>query len=383
MSVNRRRGIATGLVTAMVLLLASMPAAATATPRWSILQTPRPKHTATSSLAAVSCISIGDCTAVGNRDYLTLAERWDGSAWSVEATADPPGADEAVLFGVACTSAIDCDAVGYFEKPSIKGSRTLAEHWNGAAWSVEPTPQLDDSLLSGIACVGANDCAAVGYFADRRGRDRALAEHWDGVAWSIVPMPNPPHAGYVYIRGVSCLAAADCTAVGAASGVARTRSVIEHWDGAMWSIVPSPNPPDATHAVLLSSDCTSAVDCWAVGQAETDARLWSLVEHWDGTSWSIASSVPPIKRSSGLVSIVCTSQNACMAVGNFENKKGLTRNLAERWDGRRWEMQRPPAPLGAFASGLESVACVSDAACIAVGSATDHKELTLAERYAA
>ena len=366
-----------------ILVLGSAPAATAATPTWSILQTPRPRHTSTSSLEAVACVSMTDCMAVGNRNYLPLAEHWDGSSWSIEATPAPPDADEAVLFGVACTSSTRCVAVGYFESPSFSGSRTLAERWDGATWTVEPTQKLNDSLLTGTACVRANDCTAVGYFTNRTGRYRALAEHWDGVAWSVVPMPNPPHAEDVAMAGVSCRSATDCTAVGAGSGARRTLPIVEHWDGMTWSVVPSPNPPHAKHSGLEDSDCISGDDCWAVGWVERHGRMSSLVEHWDGISWSIGPAVPPIDGENRLLSIVCTSHTSCMAVGQFDNSKGRTRNLAERWDGSRWEMQRPPPPIRAWSSLLRSVDCISDEACIAVGTATHRKDLSLAERYSA
>jgi hypothetical protein len=41
-----------------------------------------------------------------------------------------------------------------------------------------------------------------------------LAEHWDGATWAIEPTPNPTGAVGSYLTGVSCTASTTCTAVG-------------------------------------------------------------------------------------------------------------------------------------------------------------------------
>src|SRR5690348_5630714 len=56
---------------------------------------------------------------------------------------------------------------------------------------------------------------------------------------------------------------------------------------AAWNIVPSPNVGTTSH--LNSVSVISATDVWAVGYSSTG----TLIEHWDGTSWSIVSSPNP------------------------------------------------------------------------------------------
>jgi hypothetical protein len=54
--------------------------------------------------------------------------------------------------------------------------------------------------------------------------------------------------------------------------------LIEHWDGTSFSVVSSPDPfPNGTTS-LQGIAAISANDIWAVGFA---------AEHWDRTSWSI------------------------------------------------------------------------------------------------
>jgi hypothetical protein len=83
----------------------------------------------------VACRSTSACTAVGfyynSSDVaVTLAETWNGTAWTVQSTPNPKGAIESFLYGVTCRSTSACTAVGSY----LSGSDvevTLAEAWNG------------------------------------------------------------------------------------------------------------------------------------------------------------------------------------------------------------------------------------------------------------
>jgi hypothetical protein len=72
---------------------------------------------------------------------------------------------------------------------------TLAEHWNGRAWTVEQTPDVatgSDSTLSGVRCPAKNTCVAVGsYFDTSRDAYQTLAEVWNGKHWTIEYPANP------------------------------------------------------------------------------------------------------------------------------------------------------------------------------------------------
>lgn len=88
-------------------------------------------------------------------------------------------------------------------------------------------------------------------------------------------------------------------------------TLIEHWDGTRWSIIPSPNPPPsaghATSAGLTSVGASSTSDVWAVGSWNVGCPsggcsggvVHTLTERWDGTSWAIVPSpdTPGIVRT--------------------------------------------------------------------------------------
>src|SRR6185436_18108734 len=119
----------------------------------------------------------------------TLVERWNGTAWSVVPSPNP-GTSSNELYGVAAVSANDVWAVGRYYNGTAY--RTLVEHWDGTAWSVVDSLNLGtyDNELYDVAVVSANDVWVVGaYLVSRNGYYPAqtLVEHWDGSAWSVVP----------------------------------------------------------------------------------------------------------------------------------------------------------------------------------------------------
>src|SRR5207249_1898526 len=62
----------------------------------------------------------------------------------------------------------------------------------------------------------------------------------------------------------------------------------EHWNGATWTVVPSPNPPDVYYTRLIGVSAGAADDVWAVGfHVDEDDTYNALAEHWDGAAWAI------------------------------------------------------------------------------------------------
>ena len=86
--------------------------------------------------------------------------------------------------------------------------------------------------------------------------------------WSIVASPNRSGQAGNVVNGVSCVSADWCVAVGAyTNGIRGQRSLVEWWNGSSWSIVPSPNAPNGGYATVLQGvSCVSANSCAAVGK---------------------------------------------------------------------------------------------------------------------
>ena len=360
---------------------------------WSIETTPNPSGVDTSALDGVSCTSTGPCSAVGG--YVdssgaqeSLAEEWNGTAWSLEATPNPSGAEESVLAAVACTSNGTCTAVGGFIDSSGP-ELTLAEGWNGSSWSVQTTPDpsgSEGSALDGVACNSAGGCTAAGTSIDSLYVEEvSLVEAWNATSWSIQASANSKGAAAdADLLGVACTSASACTAVGL-SAFDADAILAEAWNGTSWSIQPTPSPSGSKSAALEGVACTAANACTAVGFYEDSSGVYmTLAEAWNGTSWSVQTTpVPSGAENSNLTGVACTSTNACTAVGNYNDSSGTEDTLAEAWNGTSWSVETTPAPSGAEGSNLTGVACTSTNACTAVGNYNDSSgtEDTLAEAW--
>src|SRR5262249_19043605 len=99
-----------------------------------------------------------------------------------------------------------------------------------------------------------------------------------------------------------------------------------HFDGTSWSIVPTPrvNPPEPldTHSELDGIAAISANNLYAVGSALGE----TLIEHWDGTSWSVISSPNP-GQFNFLFAVTALSTGTAVAVGTRTDFAGHTFGL--------------------------------------------------------
>ena len=334
---------------------ASPVAAATST--WAIQPTPNPLIPQ-GLLNAVSCISPSACIAVGvRRDIagaeVTLAESWNGTAWSVQRTPNPPGGLSSALTGVSCTSATFCIAVG--QATGGTSSPPLAEVWNGTAWSIQQTPSVTDAQFSGVSCTSASACTLVGqYYNGTSGQ--ALAERWNGTSWSVQATAPGLSAGY--FTAVSCASATACTAVGNRDF---STPLAEAWNGTAWSV--QRTPVLRFGGQLSGVSCTSASACTAVGH---DGNSNPVAERWNGSAWSIQATPSVRGLPTVFESVSCTSPSACTATGHYL-PSAITAPAAEQWNGTTWSVQQVPDPQPRLPSDLLGVSCTVASACTAAG----------------
>ena len=113
-----------------------------------------------------------------------------------------------------------------------------------------------------------------------------------------------------------------------------TTTLTEHWNGTSWSVVKSPNPAKYQD-ILYGVTEVSANDVWAVGDmaANRTSLDYTLIEHWNGTSWSVVKS-PQI--AGGLFAIAEVSANNIWAVGDYTSGSNSGYVLIEQWNGKQW-----------------------------------------------
>src|SRR5579862_7982306 len=154
--------------------------------------------------------------------------------------------------------------------PSAIGSAALAAPLaspRACAWRVVPSPSRGVSAsLSAVSATSARDAWAVGSY-DTGSGFRTLIEHWNGSTWRVVPSVDPAVGRHETstLGGVVAISASNAWAVGFyEKSTTSFRTLIEHWNGSKWSVVPSPNA-DPGENVLAAVAAVSSTDIWAVG----------------------------------------------------------------------------------------------------------------------
>ena len=352
-------------VVCLLFLIASLAIGAAAQNSiFAVQKTPSPNPQGT-SLNAVAAISTTDARSVGYRndnnlnDSRTLIQHWDGKKWKTVASPNPGSTKDCKNFNtgnflnaVAAVASDDVWAVGFsFSCTSLL--KPMALHWNGAKWKAVSTPGLntnDNAVLNGILAFTSDNVYAVGYQPAKNGAVETLIEHWDGSSWTVVPSPNANNTGNV-LFSISATSPNDIWAVGdqVAPGI-EVRTLALHFDGTTWSVVPTPNPVGGSNLdlnVLTSLVTVAPNDVTAVGFTLANFTELTMAQHWDGTSWTVVST-PNQSATAGsfntLRGVTAVNAHDLYAVGFFADSAtaGQQLTLILHFDGTTWTIVDSP-----------------------------------------
>jgi hypothetical protein len=257
------------------------------------------------SLGAVSCPSAGNCAAVGSYESsaglrgLIVAET--GGSWRrgvkptlpSNAGTHPAGA----LSSVSCVSAGNCTAVGsYFDNTSLTEGLLLTETagaWGTGVEAILPANAQKSSsaafaglsYLSSVSCASAGNCSAVGTYADTSNTTQGLllnetGSHWAAGIEAALPANarHTPNGTVANLNSISCPSAGNCDAVGNYvdnSGAAVLRGLLVNETAGSWATGVEANLPSnaaGTHYAYLNSvSCAGVGNCNAGGTYKDSA----------------------------------------------------------------------------------------------------------------
>jgi hypothetical protein len=377
---------------AAAVALAASPAVAA--PVWTI--TPgAPTLPADARLNAVSARTAQDAWVVGifrgsqdDNGGVMLAEHWNGSVWTQTPTPNVQFSDENLL-AVSAASASDVWAVGSINPIGAASRNPLTAHFDGATWTIVPNPATtggSKSILDGVVNLGGGNVWAVG----RSRTAHALIEHLTPNGWTVVPSPDPvlkSGSGFASatLTGISALAPNDIWAVGTYSTVTGTVldsfTLVEHYNGSSWSVVPSPNPAprhplNGARQTLNAVKMVSPTDGWAVGNTFDTASgsfqaNGGLILHWNGRTWTVDTTA--VIASMNVISgISGPSSSDIWAVGERIDTSGpvpLDRAMTLHRTASGWTAVSTPTGTGD--SLLNGVSALSIGEAWAVGSTSD------------
>lgn len=190
------------------------------------------------------------------------------------------------------------------------------------------------ATLQSVAAVSKSDAWAVG----------SLIEHWNGRTWSVVPGARTRKCA-AYLYGVAARSATSAWAVGYCGTIRSQRPIIERWNGHHWSVQPSPGVPASAQSDLASVTATSGSNAWTVGTYTRKDRTIPLIERWNGHTWRIQASPDPSPRGAELAGVTALSSRSAWAVGavlGTSEPQPLT--FIEYWNGHGWHVQPSVSP---------------------------------------
>jgi hypothetical protein len=274
------------------------------------------------------------------------------STWSVVGSPDTSTQDH--LDAVTCVGADDCWAVGDAIVDDVV--ETLIEQNTGSGWGVvySPSPDGTANYLNGVACASATECWAVGDDYS----DSTIIEAYNGTVWSLVTgvLPNLGNANW--LTGVTCVNSSDCWTSGYdyvdSTGI--DTAFVDQYGSGSWGSGTSTNTENTQ---FNSIACSGASECWAVGAiGDLESAPTILISSYNGSIWQ---NVSGLTTSAELYGVTCASASECWAVGQTYSFQTLILEYA----GTTWATVGAPS-LGSE-SGLNNVSCITAADCWAVG----------------
>jgi len=373
---------------------------------------------------------------VGTGSRVEWADRPGGAL--LRAAVRAAGAAALVLASLS-TLAPSAQAAGSRSYAPAPASAALGPHWQLAVTT--PASPVDGQAplpfkdiygagpaatafadLAAVSCANVFFCAAVGQYQDAAGATSGLLDVlWDG-RWRAYAAPEPeldpagggpgipgfPETEYSGLDAVSCPAVGTCIAVGSyRDSQTEGWGLIETFSDGTWHPLAAPEPAtnpageppgreDQTYTGLYSISCTSGTSCVAVGMYSDVLNFrYGLIDTLSGGKWTaLAAPEPPLdglgagrgtddnaEQAAELAAVTCLSPSYCVAVGRYQDAKGVSWALADEFTGRGWAPEAPAepdaaqtvtkSPVAVTSSGygfLSSVSCAAPGQCAAVGA---------------
>jgi hypothetical protein len=348
------------------------------------------------TLQSISCGSPGNCSAVGT--YATVASNTQAlvvsqtsGTWGLGTTPPlPSGGFYATLNSVSCVSAGNCSAVGTYTDSGgdINGLLLLTE--TSGTWGTPPNQTTSQSVVNFVvSCTAPGTCGAVG-----AGYGQALAVHETAGTWSTASALSVPPNNTDFIYSISCGSAGNCVAVGNVDLTSGSNlPMIFTETSGTWSSGTNPTLPangGVASATLDQDDrfysvsCPSAGNCGAVGSYIDNSSYYEglMVTQSSGT-WATgveaqAPSGPPFGLTLNAVS--CPADGSCVG-GGFAGPPDYSAGVATLaiQSGNTWSFMKATLPSNSDTipnATINAISCPTVGNCTAVGSYVDNTDTT-------
>lgn len=322
-------------------------------------------------LSGVACLA--SVTVAADAASATAGQTAAGCdpSWHLVAAPPAPGPINNILTNADVVSSRDAWFTGasysYAERTAFEDqNEVMMFHWNGQTLSSVPSPAADFAadLATSVGLDLTLDSPTDGWLGagSTVGGSPALRLH-DG-RWTAVPtgvITDPAGNSNPILSDAVSISAGNAWAVGGygvsrlGAGVSET-ALIEHWDGTQWTVAATPSPPDPD-SQLLALTAVSPSDIWAIGWQGSNSYTDTipLVEHFDGTAWHLVTApVPGGSGTSAYPEAISGSgpDDIWMAGAVSPNGEGGigtgSTPFLEHWNGTAWSLATTSLSAGAI-----------------------------------
>ena len=379
----------------------SLPYFPTATPLLQQVGATQVEPAGMSCPSANNCVVVGD-SSDGSTTSALIQEEVDG-IWGTPISVSYQSSNVTTLSAVSCSSVGNCTAIGYYELQSTDYPIGISE--TNGQWDPSPTALLTGTTgytytFTSVSCWAPGNCTAQGNEINGTESEISLAQ--SGGNWAPLPVVLPVSSVYLdAFSSISCSSAGNCTAVGYLAQTAPYNEIVMTEVGGNW-VSPTilPTPAGYSDFWLLGVSCPSQGNCTAVGAASTDQQVTASVlgapllrddaavvsevgGQWGAFQVLTASSSNLLNV---LISISCVAPGTCTAVGvtepsvpvgapTIDGTKALapapylgspqpTDPIYVSSQGGTWGPIQTTAPENNFLIGI---ACATSSACTTVG----------------
>ncbi len=285
--------------------------------------------------------------------------------------------------GIAAVGSNDVWAVGDSVtgdgQPDTPDENPLAllAHWDGSNWTrIEGGERANPEIyqlrtgtgglyieLNAVLAQAKDDVWAVG-----ESTKGSLVVHWDGQAWSMVPSANAGSSGYrTYIYDLAATAKDDLWAVG--SSFDHHTPIILHSTGQAWESAFHYTTPATVTVELQGVTAVDKDTIWTVGYTGTT----TLVMRPAGDDWKVVASPNRCAGHNTLRGVAGAAADDIWAVGGCKEDANTviapSQPLIEHWNGTAWSLVPAPAALDQLPDALlTDVAALAKDNVWAVGS---------------
>jgi hypothetical protein len=359
-----------------------------------------------SDLFSVSCASAGNCSAGGN--YALNARRsqafvvderngqW-GKALTVPGLTSRDASENTQVYVMSCSSAGNCSAGGSYALTNNRTFIFVVDETNGVwgrAIDLHGAPKNDSSgggFMTSISCPSAGNCSAGGIWpvaSSSKVSGAFVVDETNGVWGKVLELTGPAafnHNG-AGVDALSCASAGNCSAGGnypkSFDGPDTPSFVVNETNG-VWGIVrkiPGLDGLNVGVSEFRSLSCGAPGYCSAVGQYQEKSGVTrAFIVNESKRVWGSAFNVPGLEKLNGrhmssLTTISCASRGSCAAGGYYGRGDHQSAFIVNEKSGK-WGAPIAIPGLGTLNKGhtstMQTISCVSVGNCGASGSYTD------------